>query len=291
MKSLRCFFVLFILSVMVFFLIGCATTAHKAAIDYAESIPLLLDTEVPLEEICYIAAKEHSGVFTISGVDRPLAAIRRNELATVTAGTHQLIVQYNNGSRTSGPISILFDFEEGINYYLDYEIIESGTLFSPDSIRFFITELTEQRLIEEIDNSRIASQASIDKSRMAAQANIEKTRAYLAFSDANPAYLAGTWYYENSYPPFSTEITFQNDRFTITSFNRWRKSETITSGRYIFNTETIIMVYEKKQDKDFSAKEVLYYELENGFLNILDAPQSAAILTAGSLKGKYHKTN
>ncbi|MDR1460526.1 MAG: hypothetical protein LBI78_02650 [Campylobacteraceae bacterium] len=280
MKTLRYFFVLFILSAMAFLLIGCATVGQKAEINYVKSIPVLLNTEVPLEKRCYIATKEYSYIFAINDVDRPRDAIHRNEMVTLISGMHQLTVQYNDGDRTSSLLRVVFNFEEGQNYYLNYEITDSEGFFSPDSIRFFITKLTDEKTLENSDNSKIAALASI-----------EKVKAYLAFSDANPTYLAGTWYYENSYPPFNNKITFQNDRFTITSFNRWRKFETITSGRYVFNNETIVMVYEKKQDKDFFAREVLYYELENEFLNILDAPQSAAILTVGSLKGKYHKTD
>jgi hypothetical protein len=265
---------------MAFLLIGCTTVRQKAEIDYVKSIPVFFNTEVPLEERCYIATKEYSYIFAINDVDRPRDAIHRNEMVTLIPGIHQLTVQYNDGNKISDMLRVVFNFEEGQNYYLDYEITELEGLFSPDSIRFFLTKLTDERVLEEPDDGKIAALASI-----------EKVKAYLAFSDANPAHVAGTWYYENSYPPFNNKITFQKDRFTITSFNRWGKSETITSGRYVFNNETIILIYEKKQDKDFFAREVLYYELENEFLNILDAPQSAAILTVGSLKGKYHKTN
>jgi hypothetical protein len=105
----------------------------------------------------------------------------------------------------------------------------------------------------------------------------------------DPNIVAGTWYYENDYPPFTNTIRFENGKFRITSFNRWGKSETITSGNYSLADETITLVYKKKADKDFSATEILHYQLENGALDILKAPQSAAILTAGTLKGRYSK--
>jgi hypothetical protein len=108
-------------------------------------------------------------------------------------------------------------------------------------------------------------------------------------SEIDPDTIAGTWYYENDYPPFTNTIRFENGRFSIKSFNRWGKSETITSGSYSLANETITLFYKKKADKNFSSTEILYYKLEHEVLNVLKAPQSAAILTAGTLKGRYDK--
>ena len=102
-----------------------------------------------------------------------------------------------------------------------------------------------------------------------------------------PVFLDGTWYYENGYPPFSNTVTFQNGRFSITSFNRLAKSEMVTSGAFSLAGDTLTLSFEKRQGKVFSATETMQYKLENDVLNILKAPQSKAIVTAGTLKGQY----
>lgn len=275
MKNSRRFFTLVAALVMVFFFVGCATTLGKAAIKNVESIDFDLDLSISGEDYGFLWQKD----LTIRSIDGKQDGNR----LIFTPGQHRLEVQYIRGTSTAGGgymqtqsdvVPILFNVEKGKTYFLNYEIINNR-------INFNITEgLTDPHGLEQIEKTK----AELNN-------KIQKLKEYLVFSKKSPTYLVGTWYYENNYPPFNNTIIFQNDRFTITSFNRWGKSEMVTTGKYIFDNETIILFYEKKQGENISDKEILYYELKNNFLNILNAPQSVAILTIGSLKGQYHKTN
>jgi hypothetical protein len=300
MKASRHFFVFYILFAAAFSLIGCATTPEKSAIKEAEDIdfdPVPPQPVGDIEKLCYIISKEHSWIFTVSGVDRPLADIRRNELVIVTPGRHQLIVQYIEGNRSSGPVSILFDFEEGENYYLNYEITKSEKLFSPASIQFFITELTDQGLLERIDNSKMTALADYEANYIAAvenyQTSVEKLNNFLVFSQANPAWLEGVWDRQKA-PGKPMQLTFKGDRVTFSRTTDFKLFTYIYEGHYYFNEDTIIVYFENMsvnggEPKNYPqpSKYVWHYELKNGGLNILKAPW----LDADSLDGPYRKNN
>jgi len=100
--------------------------------------------------------------------------------------------------------------------------------------------------------------------------------------------LDGTWYYRHRYPWYNNTIIFESDRFTIKSYNRVAKRELVTSGNLLYDDEKIILSYRSRNNKDISVSETLYYNLDDNILHIYKAPNSVAIATLGSLKGKYN---
>jgi hypothetical protein len=263
-----------------FFIVGCATSPGKISIRYAESIDWNLDLTISGEDYGFLLYKNDINVIRINDEQQT------DNRLIFAPGLYMLEIQYFRTASAAGGgqwlsqseiVPVMFNVEKGKIYFLDYEIANN-------TINFNIKDKsTDPHTIEQIEEARINLINRVEEQR-------NKRNEFLAFSKSNPDYLVGAWYYENSYPPFNNTVTFQKDRFTITSFNRWGKSERLTSGRYVFNNETIILFYEdyeKMLGKTASDKEILYYELKNNFLNILDAPQSMAILTFGSLRGKY----
>jgi len=238
MRISKYYFILFAILLIPSFLVGCAATAPKTTIDYTDSVYFDEGPEIPLEQYSVIVARKGSSIITVNGVDRPRDALRRGDPLIIPPGSYVLIAEwFNRPGWRSDPINIRFAFEEGKYYYLDY--VETH-----DKVRFFVTDLTDTELLERAKNSKAT------------------------FSRVTPSFLKGVWVYSNRYPPVDTEINFIGNRFVIASFNRLSRKSSIAEGRYLINESTIVLFYEKQNDKNITREEVVNYELKEGALSM-----------------------
>ena len=125
MKTTKCFFI-FIASFVIIFFPGCASGPHKAAMDYAASVNFDFDPQTNAENLCVILCRENAFIETIDGIQQ--------DNTVVLPGTHYLAVQYSYSSysslgrqtitrsSSSELIPVVFTFEPGKHYYLDYTI-------------------------------------------------------------------------------------------------------------------------------------------------------------------------
>jgi len=254
------------------FIICCASTPENKAVKNAENIDFELDPDLLPEDYGFLWQKINANIIKID-------ELPANNRISYVPGLYFLEVQYLLSSAAAGGgrwltqsdiVPLFFNVERGKSYFLDYEI-------SNNNIKFEIIEITDNS-IKEIEN---------EKKNLVYKYN--ELKDFLNFSNENPNYLSGTWYYESKYPYYNNTINFLENKFEITSFNRVAKSTSVTNGKYFFNNEIIVLFFEEKQDKEHFKKEILSYELKNNFLNIIDAPQSTAILTVGTLKGEYQR--
>ena len=274
--------------------IGCASAPEKAAIKDAQSIDF--DIAENFENVCYLATEAGSQVLSIDG-----AGHKPGE-RFVKPGTRLLTVQYHESNsiqhtsmnpqgqvqkRTdiyeskTDPITLpFFTFEAGKHYSLEYEIEKGATIFSNKTVHFSIVELKDSARLAEIEKE-------LSRNKAAHEAALAKKNEFLAFAKANPHYVDGTWAYSNGYPPIDTEIIFSENRFKMVTYNRMLKFTIITEGSYFFNENIMFLSYEKNNDKEYTAKETIYYELTGNVLNIITIKSGQTVLRY--VKGQYMK--
>jgi hypothetical protein len=238
--------------------IGCAAvnesvkTAERVNLYTSETESVLL-----LEPGAYIQEIQYAADFSVKTVD-----VRKTGWGEIILppGGHTLQVQYASGNTYSEPILMSSVFSPGKRYRLYYTIYSEVTRDSKGAMRFFI----EERLLndDELD--------------------------YLAFSRENPHYLEGVWAFSKSYPYEDMEITFEKNRFRTATFNRVSEIRSVTEGIYFFNEDTVILYYEKLQEKDVPQRDILFYELKDGILYVKSGG-NAAVITIGGLEGEYTK--
>jgi hypothetical protein len=257
MKIPSRFFIL-IVSFLIIFFPGCASGPQKAAMDYAAGVNFNFDPQTNIENLCVIICKENAHIETIDGIYQ--------DDAVVLPGIHHLAVQYRHSnyynlgsqsvssSSTSELISIIFTFEPGKHYYLDYKITEGETIFTNDTIQFSIEELNDPALIQRVQNTLAE-----------VKSGLEKQKPYLTFSEINPNHLEGLW---ETYP---IKINFSRDgRYTFSATILGRENARTSEGRYFFDDQTIVLVAEKETGDraHIRQKKIWYYKLEGGFLSI-----------------------
>jgi hypothetical protein len=270
MKTVRQFFAFFILSIMVFILLAtCASTPEKSA---KEKYFSAVNSKLLMEQYFCIINTDVTFVTQIGGKLVPDDSILFHGNRFISAGYYRFNVQYREGHRYSDIVTMHYDFEPGKSYYVDYKISEANISNSKNSIgliRFFVKEVTDF----DIDPF---AKAKTDK---------EYLTEYLKFSELNPNYLEGTWKFEKNFPQLGVDLTFADNRFTVVLLRGMLNQKTIAEGRYYFNEETIILIYEKKQNRLFNSREAIYYGLNNDVLNIKKWRYGIDI----NLKGEYFK--
>jgi hypothetical protein len=85
-------------------------------------------------------------------------------------------------SSSSELIPVVFTFEAGKHYYLDYKIAEGATIFDHDTIQFSIRELNDPALTQRVQNTLVE-----------VKSGLEKQKPYVTFSEINPGHLEGIW--------------------------------------------------------------------------------------------------
>ncbi|MDR1178147.1 MAG: hypothetical protein LBK64_04905 [Spirochaetaceae bacterium] len=250
-------------------LLGCASTGtpRRAAMDYAGSVNFYFEPHTQTENLCVILTKNYAFIRTIDGL--PLTDW------VISPGIHHLVVQYQFSGPTYGsnsePVSMVFSFESGKYYYLDYEITGKSTVSASDTIQFSITELTDPALIQKADNA-----IALVKS------GLEKQEPYLVFSDTNPAHLEGTWEFN------AFTLTFNEGRYRIGIKLFGRENARTSEGRYFFDDQTIVALVENETGVGAyeRLKKVWYYELKDGVLEIKVQGDENYLAN-----GKYLKSN
>ena len=215
---------------------SCASSPQKAAVNYAKSVNFNFDSGIDTDSLCAIVCKKNAFILAIDGFYYDKKA--------VLPGTHHLVFFYISGSQRSDYVNLVFVFEKGKHYYLDYEILKGN------EIQFTIKELNDPNLFQE-------AQEILD----IVKSGLEKQKSYLAFSKANPAHLEGLWDFHGF------NIAFDKDRydFTVNTF-----AENYTSdGRYFFDEKTIVLFVRKDSRADYQGlKKIWYYEFKNDTLYI-----------------------
>ena len=255
MKRFRIVLKIVCVLIVVFILFACASAPQKAAIKETESIDFSAATDTSPENIdslCYIGAETNIKIINLDGNSL------NNDWLIVDPGHHLLTIQYKASGVNIDPVKLACNFEEGKYYFIGYEIdkiirhdvISGASSHYATTIRFSITESNKPELQEE------------------ARKRLAIRKAFLAFSNENPDYLEGTWTYSKRYPPVDTKIEFSKNSFLITGYNIWSKRTSKTEGKYFFNENTIVLLITKQDNKNVDKTETIYYELNNGVLNI-----------------------
>jgi hypothetical protein len=251
---------------MVFFLIECASTPEKSAIEFAENIGFYkLDTEIPIEQYSYIYIRDGIYINNIDNEERPFGF----KHSFIASGYHDFGVQYRAGTAFSDFVHISHNFEAGKYYYLDYEI--EGI-----KINFSITEMNDSNNV------------------------FGKARKYLEFFKTNPNYLDGIWE-RKKYPMKPVQVTFNGGRITFKRTTNFKTTTEVIEGHYIFDEKTIIIFHDsyvingKESNFDLKLGQekqiVWYYELKDNVFNIIKAPWIGSPLTYDSINGLYNKND
>jgi hypothetical protein len=240
------------------FIAACATTGEKAAIRNVENIDFRgVDPSIPIEQYSYIKTPASPlGIISIDG--------KNINGGFFTPGYHFIRGRYS--AYSSADFTLQQNFEAGKVYGISYKIFDENEFDNRYMVNVFI---------QEINNP--------------AENEFEKIRAFFPFSKANPAYLEGTWSISNGMPPIDTKITFEENRFKMVTYNRMLKFTINTEGSYYFSENTIILNYEKYDDKENNMRETVYYELKENILNFISIKSVHPVVRY--VKGQYIKTN
>ncbi|MDR1673359.1 MAG: hypothetical protein LBS09_07890 [Bacteroidales bacterium] len=284
-----------ILSIVIFTFGVCWATAQdanqKAAIAYAKSIDFDFDTVLlnPIEKPVFIwldgvTVTSKSWDIQYVNVSKGLNASRWAIVsADMIAFDVRQTTENNDTSNIVAPTPVQSTLEEG-KYYRLYSKMTS---LLKGSYLFMFEEIEDEGKLEQAKKMMEDGLVEYEKARneriKTIAEQIQKQKEYLAFSAANPEYLDGVW--KGTFTPKKpVTLTFSGNKLILhRSFAMGKPFH--KEGTFLFDKETIIIFFENYV---ITKKQVWYYEIKDGVLNIANAPLD---LSVGSINGKYKKGN
>jgi hypothetical protein len=234
-KNLNCLFILIIISI---FFGSCASTSPlaKSALKDIEDIDI---SRIPRENNSYLKVAEFVTILSIDG--------QKDNSNFIIPGFHTLVVRYSEGYSYSDNIPILHNFEGKKNYLLHYEIEKEGN-FDPNTIKFFISEIT------------------ID----------ERIESFLTYMETNKNHLDGTWERVHLLNRLFSQLIFEGNKLKLIEENKTIKRQVEMKGEIFFNETTIIFlpittIINGKEDNnsDFNKNRyITYYSIKNNILKL-----------------------
>ncbi|MDR0876491.1 MAG: hypothetical protein LBN21_00445 [Treponema sp.] len=187
-----------------------------------------INPEIPIEQHSYLKTKE--------GITIEKVGTNGSNGVINPAGVYEIQIRYQKTFLTTDIAALTCTLEEGKYYFIDYELT--------DTIRLFVSEITDPAEISEIANA------------------ITRAKTFLAWSKENPKILEGVWKTNDE----KYQLMFDRDYF------KYHKNPDIEyAGTFWYNEDTIIVHLEWTLLNSIqSSDEVLYYKLNDGVLDILD---------------------
>jgi hypothetical protein len=257
---------------------------QKAAIEYAKSIDFNFDTAMlkPIKKPVFVwldGVNITSKIWDIHYA-KLLKGLNMNVWTVADADMINFDVRQTTEISDTSHTNMQYTLEEGKYYRLYYKI----TNMFKNQYLFLFEEIKDEKKLEQAKNNTEEwlveyEQARNEQKKIIAE-KVEKKKEYLMFSEANPGYLDGVW--KGTFTPKKpVTLTFNGNKlildrkFAIGKPVHWE-------GDFFFDKETIVVFF----NRALSKKQVWYYEIEDGVLNITDAPSDIRV---GSIKGKYHE--
>ncbi|MDR0560158.1 MAG: hypothetical protein LBG92_08295 [Prevotellaceae bacterium] len=295
---------------------ACATSASMAQKSAKETVKKTIKevekifdtateftTNVPPEQQCYLIPDA-----SIIVEDMDSLSFDSQKTAIIPAGTYSFGVRYlqikntnsaiNNSASMGGfsfgisyspSIVVKSDlihvnavFEAGKYYTFNYEKYRKGFLKN-DSIVVSLVELTDRKIIDD-------TQRKFEET----QKNKEKKLEYLAYMEANPNRLDGTWSCEKKrmLNNFFMEYTIEGDKMKFYGKNKTIGKEFTIEGRIFYNENILILIPDEAYNKSYNkSKFVWYYTLTNGVLHIEGGKPFLKGGFALQNTGDFRKTN
>jgi hypothetical protein len=189
-----------------FFLSGCATTGiSKNTVKETENVVKELEL---VEKDFYLIIRSGLKIVAVDDKSYDLNPLTK-------AGTYDLTVVYSSGNKLSSRIPIIYTFEKGKTYYLDYEI-------EKNNINIFWGE-HDKNIYQETKDKLDAT--------------------YFAFSRNNPNYLEGKW--KGIFKLWSPILlTFNENKINIFQDNIG--PDVNINGNFYYDDKTIIIHFDKQ---------------------------------------------
>lgn len=239
---------------------SAAQKSVKEIIQDVENINFINIDSLPVN-VCYVVPSKGAVIHSINGIAR--AIDERSRPFVIAAGSHTLTGEgfetVGQSKQSTGPISVLCEFEEGKCYRIT---------FSRDAQNVYTD-------FEQITDTLAQNGMARYK------ANIERLRAqqkeYFAFQEANPNHLDGVWSGEKKrmMNTFLIRYTIEGNRMLFEVKNKLIKSPFTVEGQMLYNENTIVLIPEKAtangkavENFDRNPKHVWYYTLINGVLHL-----------------------
>jgi hypothetical protein len=259
-----------------------AQQSKKEAIKHAESIDFIRIEAQP-DKFCYIVPHDGFIIYTIDGIARDINYLKHP--LVLAAGRHHFTGQWFGASGQmrwkSVLLSLRHEFEEGKCYKIG---------FSRNFNDIYYEEITaDTLLLRQAQEEMTAYKVNIDAQR-------EKVNEYLAFQEANPTRLEGTWSGKGK-RALSTPLikyAFTGNKMTYEGKNKQKMF--VAEGRLFYNENTIVLIpgkaYANGEELEKFGKQpnyVWYYTITNDALELEGGRPFVKGLSRWENNGEFRK--
>jgi len=278
MKSIKFSLVVIGTLLAVFILVGCASSpTEKDALTTAGAA-----TSIP-DYSCHLIIKQNIFFVRLDGSSvNKNAEYNRTGFWSLAPGSHSLGLQYREPGVSSLVINLTYFFEADKVYYLNYLIVKEAEYKNSGLVRIFIGEEADLNNPTEISARLTTDNPTLERSITYLEQRQESQRQYIAYVEANPGLLEGTWIDKKG----KTHI-FAGDTIVFNDKALWYKIR--IEGTFTYNENTIISFGKqgklggaKMQIAVIGSENILHYQLSGNTLIILDGKWGPAYKADGT---------